>query len=66
MKWSITDLKLDVDAVLRGQGADPVILRKRKPRLVDIAANALDIGIDLLRPQVISRELKVGVLNMKN
>ena len=62
MKWSITDLQVDVDAVLRAQGADPVILRKRKPRLVDIAANALDIGIDLLRPQVFSRELKVGVL----
>ena len=62
MKWSVNDLQMDVDAVLRGQGADPVVLRKRKPRLVDIAANALDIGLDLLKPQVFSRVLKVRLL----
>ena len=62
INWSTNDLRLDPDAVLRGQGADPTALRKRKPRLVDIAANALEIGRDLLKPQVFSRELKVGVL----
>jgi hypothetical protein len=46
------DLVLDEDAVLRGQGADPAIIRERSPRLVQTAARALETGRSLLRPQV--------------
>lgn len=60
--WSVGDLKLDVDAVLRGQGADPQILRDRRPRLVEIAAQALEGSRFLLEPQVILRKLNVRSL----
>lgn len=60
--WSVSDLKLDVDAVLRGQGADPQIVRGRRPRLVEIAAQALEGSRFLLEPQVFLRELSVGSL----
>lgn len=46
------DLILDADAVLRGQGADPAIIRKRNPRLYEIAAKALDEGLSLIHPKV--------------
>jgi hypothetical protein len=48
----IPDLLIDEDAVLRGQGADPAIIRKRSPRLVQVAKKALEEGHTLLRPQV--------------
>jgi len=60
--WSVNDLKLDVDAILRGQGADPVILRARRPRLVAIAEQALENSRHLLEPRVISRQLAVRSL----
>jgi len=60
--WSVNDLKLDVDAILRGQGADPAVLRARRPRLVEIAEVALENSRYLLEPVVYSRELKVGAL----
>lgn len=47
---SYPELKLDVDTVLRGQGADPALIRQRKPRLVDIAEQALLEGMQLLEP----------------
>ena len=31
------DYHLDVDGVLKGQSADPAVIRKRSPRLVEIA-----------------------------
>ena len=60
LQWSVKDLRLDVDAVLRGQGADPAVIRDRKPVLADIAARALEMGKELLSPQVFMRELKVS------
>lgn len=62
INWSVSDLKLDVDAVLRGQGADPVILRGRRPRLVEIAAQALESSRYLLEPRVMIRQLAVKSL----
>ena len=56
------DLKLDVDAILRGQGADPAVLRARRPRLVEIAEIALENSRYLLEPVVYSRTLTVGTL----
>lgn len=58
-EWKID---LDVDAVLRGQGADPAIIRQRKPVLVEIAAQALDEGTPLLHPHVAHREFGVDGL----
>ncbi len=60
----ITDWKLavDLDMVLRGQGADPSIVRKRKPRLVEIAEQALEEGMSLIAPSVVYRILEVESL----
>ena len=55
-KW---DLSLDVDTVLRAQGADPAAIRKRNPRLVESTERALDEGSLLLQPRVKTRRLLV-------
>ena len=47
---SYRELKIDVDMVLRGQGADPAVIRQRKPRLVDLAEQALAEGRQLIQP----------------
>lgn len=60
--WSVSDLKLDADAVLRGQGADPSVIRNRKPRLVEIADQALQSSRFLLEPKVILRKLTIRTL----
>lgn len=52
-------LNIDVDHVLKAQGADPQIIRMRKPRLVEIAQNALEQSLPLLDPLVIYREINV-------
>jgi len=53
------EIDIDVDAVLRGQGADPAIMRARRPALVQIAEEALRDGFPLVEPQVIYKELHV-------
>jgi hypothetical protein len=45
-------LPLDVDLVLRGQGADPAALRARSPALVEAAKRALRDAGPLLAPRV--------------
>jgi hypothetical protein len=52
-------LDIDVDMVLRGQGADPAVVRQRRPRLVEIAGQALEEGVALIEPAVIYRILPV-------
>ncbi|HZY42203.1 MAG TPA: hypothetical protein VFF59_09410 [Anaerolineae bacterium] len=54
--WS---LNIDVDMVLRGQGADPAVIRQRKPRLVAIAERAVADGARLIDPAVAYRTLSV-------
>jgi hypothetical protein len=49
------NLVLDVDDVLRGQGAVPSVIRGRSPHLVRLAERALQEGHPLLRPQVLHR-----------
>lgn len=56
------DLEIDVDGVLRGQGADPAAIRARSPHLVETAAQALDESRPLLRPQVIYERFPIEVL----
>lgn len=53
------DLCLDVDAVLRGQGADPAVIRSRNLRLVQFAEQALEEGLPLLKPQVLFETFKI-------
>jgi hypothetical protein len=60
--WDIRDIDIDVDAVLRGQGAQPKAIRKRNPRLVEIAERALEEGYNLLEPAILYRELNVKAL----
>ncbi len=55
-KW---DLRLDVDVVLRSQGADPAAIRKRSPSLVESAERALEEGNPLLQPRVTARRLLI-------
>ena len=57
--WKEFDIKLDTDAVLRGQGADPVLVRQRRPMLVETAEKALDLGRPLLLPKALHSELGV-------
>ena len=59
-KW---DLSLDVDTVLRSQGADPAAIRRRSPRLVESAERALAESSLLLQPRVTTRRLLVEDLH---
>ncbi len=53
------DLILDANAVMRGQGADPEVLRAHRPRLVEVAEKARLDSIALLTPRVFYRELAI-------
>lgn len=57
------DLHVDVDAVLRGQGADPAVIRSRNQRLVKIAEQALEEGLPLVKPQVLFETFKIESVN---
>ncbi len=58
-EWRIEDLTINVESVLRGQGADPEIMKVRSPRLVSLAEKALDESINLLKPAVLYKKLQV-------
>lgn len=45
-------LSLDVDHILQGQGADPQIIRQRRPQLVELAERALAESPNLLTPRL--------------
>jgi hypothetical protein len=57
--WQDFDLNIEVDEVLRGQGADPEIVRARRPALIQAAEQALAEGGPRLRPAALVRELDV-------
>jgi hypothetical protein len=57
-------LDFDADAVLRGQGADPRVIRTRRPALAQLAEKALKEALPLLEPKVIYNEFVVqGVIH---
>ena len=60
----LRDLALDLteDDVLRGQGADPQALRRRRPALAQLAGRALELGRPLIAPAVAWRRLAVEEL----
>jgi hypothetical protein len=53
------DLIFDVDAVLRGQGADASILRSRRPGLVKVAEEAMHESYSLLHPRLVYQDFSV-------
>ena len=53
------ELIFDVDAVLRGQGADASIIRARRPGLVKVAEEAMQESLSLLVPKVVYHEFTV-------
>jgi hypothetical protein len=53
------DLVFDVDAVLRGQGADASILRARCPALVKVAEEAMQESSSLLHPKAVYQEFAI-------
>lgn len=55
-------LDIDTDMILRGQGADPEVVRRRKPRLVETAEQALTEGMRWIQPAVVYRLLGVESL----
>jgi hypothetical protein len=57
------ELQLSVDQVLRGQGADPAVIRGRNPRVVAYAERALEEARPLLRPRVLIHSLEVEELH---
>ena len=57
--WQLT---IDADMVLRGQGADPAVIRSRKPRLAEIAERAVLEGAALIEPRVAYRFLQIEAM----
>lgn len=53
------NLELTVEDVFRAQGADPVILRQRKPSLVEQTEKAINLARSLLQPRVLYAEYPV-------
>ncbi len=53
--WSVESLiaTIDVDAVLRGQGLDPVLVRARDRRLIEPASRAITCAEALLEPRAV-------------
>lgn len=52
-------IDIDVDAVIRGQGADPAILKARRPALVALAEKAMEEALPLVEPAVYYRPYAV-------
>ena len=55
-KWNLT---LNVDDILRGQGADPQLVRSGKPRLMAMAERVLSEEVGLIHPLALLREVLV-------
>lgn len=53
------ELPLSVDLVLAGQGADPAVLRRRRPQLVTLAERAVEESAALLQPQLAYRRVEM-------
>jgi hypothetical protein len=53
-------LNLELDQVLKSQGADPAKIRKRNPRLVEVAQQALEMGLSYVETTVAYRRLAIA------
>lgn len=63
LRFEPGQLELTADRVLQAQGADPVVLRARRPQVVEIAERALADGLTLLEPRALVRMLDVEGLD---
>lgn len=63
LRFEPGQLELTADRVLQAQGADPVVLRARRPQVVEIAERALADGLTLLEPRALVRILDVEGLD---
>ncbi|KAF0107954.1 MAG: Vitamin B12 dependent methionine synthase activation domain [Anaerolineaceae bacterium] len=57
--WTDFSFTLSLDDILRGEGADPELARKKRPALVKAASAAGHLGFTTLRPAAAIREVKV-------
>ena len=55
----IPEISLSIEAVLKGQGADPEVVAIRRPGLLKIAQTAIEFGQSLIQPEIFSRSLEV-------
>ena len=55
-KWV---LPITEEQIIRAQGADPEIIRTRKPGIYKIASQALEMGVPLVNPVVVSHSYRV-------
>ena len=55
-KWV---LPITEEQIIRAQGADPEIIRTRKPGIYKIASQALTMGMPLVKPVVVSHSYSV-------
>jgi hypothetical protein len=53
------DIEITLDQVLRGQGADPQMIRERSPKIVEAAEWALGEGLDLIHPSVLYERIDI-------
>ena len=53
------EISLTIEAILKGQGADPVVVANRRPSLLKIAQTALEIGQSLIHPDSFNRSLRI-------
>ncbi len=59
----IPEISLTIEAVLKGQGADPEVVANRRPGLIKIAQNAIEIGQSLIHPKFFNRSLEIISFN---
>jgi len=57
--WTDFELSVAVSDVLRGQGADPEMIRNRRPSLVKVAEQAHAQGMPLIHPIALMRDVPV-------
>jgi len=62
----IPEIFLTIEAVIEGQGADPVVVANRKPSLLKIAQSALEIGQSLIHPDSFKRSLEIISFDVKS
>ncbi len=53
------DLPLGLDDILRGEGADPAVVRTKKPAIMIAASHALEVGIQNIHPAAMIHQLNV-------
>lgn len=53
------NLAIDADKVLWGQGADPAVIRRRRPSLVELAESVIAEGSPMVKPVVSYRRIPV-------